>query len=283
MLLREWLQHAIHQLQPLAVTNPHATDLTFEAQRLWADVLDHSPAAYLAYASQPLSDDDTRQLNQALQRRAAGEPLAYITGRWWFWDLELEVAPCTLIPRPDTEMLVETALQLDVPRHAKVLDLGTGTGAIALVLSREQPRWHVTAVDVNADAVALAKRNQQRYQVANLTILQSDWYQALAGQVFDLIVSNPPYIDGAAPELQVGDVQFEPKSALVAEDAGLADIRQILLGCQQHLAQGGWLLIEHGYDQAESVQQLFAAAGFQRIRTVTDFGQQPRLTLGQKS
>ncbi|HAT41638.1 MAG TPA: peptide chain release factor N(5)-glutamine methyltransferase [Rheinheimera sp.] len=283
MLLREWLQHAIHQLQPLAVTNPHATDLTFEAQRLWADVLDHSPAAYLAYASQQLSDDDTRQLNQALQRRAAGEPLAYITGRWWFWDLELEVAPCTLIPRPDTEMLVETALQLDVPRHAKVLDLGTGTGAIALVLSREQPRWHVTAVDVNADAVALAKRNQQRYQVANLTILQSDWYQALAGQVFDLIVSNPPYIDGGAPELQVGDVQFEPKSALVADDAGLADIRQILLGCQQHLAQGGWLLVEHGYDQAQSVQQLFAAAGFQRIRTVTDFGQQPRLTLGQKS
>lgn len=282
MLLREWLQHAIHQLQPLAVTNPHATDLTFEAQRLWADVLDHSPAAYLAYASQPLSDDDTRQLNQALQRRAAGEPLAYITGRWWFWDLELEVAPCTLIPRPDTEMLVETALQLDVPRHAKVLDLGTGTGAIALVLSREQPRWLVTAVDVNADAVALARRNQQRYQVANLTILQSDWYQALAGQVFDLIVSNPPYIDGDAPELQVGDVQFEPKSALVADDAGLADIRQILLGCQQHLAQGGWLLVEHGYDQAQSVQQLFAAAGFQRIRTVTDFGQQPRLTLGQK-
>lgn len=283
MLLREWLQHAIHQLQPLAVTNPHATDLTFEAQRLWADVLDHSPAAYLAYASQQLSDDDTRQLNQALQRRAAGEPLAYITGRWWFWDLELEVAPCTLIPRPDTEMLVETALQLDVPRQAKVLDLGTGTGAIALVLSREQPRWHVTAVDVNADAVALAKRNQQRYHVANLTILQSDWYQALAGQVFDLIVSNPPYIDGAAPELQVGDVQFEPKSALVADDSGLADIRQILLGCQQHLAQGGWLLVEHGYDQAQSVQQLFAAAGFQRIRTVTDFGQQPRLTLGQKS
>lgn len=283
MLLREWLQHAIHQLQPLAVTNPHAIDLAFEAQRLWADVLDHSPAAYLAYASQQLSDDDTRQLNQALQRRAAGEPLAYITGRWWFWDLELEVAPCTLIPRPDTEMLVETALQLDVPRHAKVLDLGTGTGAIALVLSREQPRWHVTAVDVNADAVALAKRNQQRYQVANLTILQSDWYQALAGQVFDLIVSNPPYIDGDAPELQVGDVQFEPKSALVADDAGLADIRQILLGCQQHLAQGGWLLVEHGYDQAQSVQQLFAAAGFQRIRTVTDFGQQPRLTLGQKS
>lgn len=283
MLLREWLQHAIQQLQPLAATNPHATDLTFEAQRLWADVLDHSPAAYLAYASQPLSEDETRQLNQALQRRAAGEPLAYITGRWWFWDLELEVAPCTLIPRPDTEMLVETALQLDVPRHAKVLDLGTGTGAIALVLSREQPHWQVTAVDVNADAVALAKRNQQRYQVANLTIQQSDWYQSLAGQVFDVIVSNPPYIDGAAPELQVGDVQFEPKSALVADDAGLADIRQILLGCQLHLAQGGWLLVEHGYDQAETVQQLFAAAGFQRIRTVTDFGLQPRLTLGQKS
>lgn len=282
MLLGEWLQHAMQQLQPLARTNPHATDLNFEAQRLWADVLDHSPAAYPAYAALPLNDDELQRLEQALCRRAQGEPLAYITGRWWFWDLELEVAPCTLIPRPDTEMLVETALQLDVPRQAKVLDLGTGTGAIALVLSREMPTWQVTAVDVHAEAVALAKRNQQRYQVKNLTIVQSDWYQALSGQVFDLIVSNPPYIDSSAPELQVGDVQFEPKSALIADEAGLADIRQILSGSLQHLASGGWLLIEHGYDQASALQQLFSDYGFARIRTVLDFGQQPRLTLGQK-
>lgn len=282
MLLRDWLQQTIDALQPLARDNPHAADLNFEAQRLWADVLDHSPAAYPAYASQRLTDAELSRLQQAVLRRAAGEPLAYITGRWWFWDLELEVAPCTLIPRPDTEMLIETALQLDVPPQANVLDLGTGTGAIALVLAREKAQWQVTAVDVNHEAVALAKRNQQRYQVPNLEIRQSDWYQALAGQVFDVIVSNPPYIDANAPELQVGDVQFEPKSALVAADAGLSDIKHILLGCQHHLASAGWLLIEHGFDQAAAVQQLFEAAGFQRIRTVTDFGQQPRLTLGQK-
>lgn len=282
MRLREWLHQAIVALQPLAAVNPHATDLMFEAQRLWADVLDHSPAAYPAYADVELTDAELQRLAAALTRRAHGEPLAYITGRWWFWDLELEVAPCTLIPRPDTEMLVETALQLDLHSHANVLDLGTGTGAIALVLAREKPQWQLTAVDVNADAVALATRNQQRYQVPNLTILHSDWYQALAGQVFDLIVSNPPYIDAAAKELAVGDVQFEPKSALVAGDAGLADIVTILQGSITHLAPNGYLIVEHGYDQAQAVQDLFARFDFSHIRTVNDLGQQPRLTLGRK-
>lgn len=282
MRLREWLHQAIVALQPLAAVNPHATDLMFEAQRLWADVLDHSPAAYPAYADVELTDAELQHLAAALTRRAHGEPLAYITGRWWFWDLELEVAPCTLIPRPDTEMLVETALQLDLHSHANVLDLGTGTGAIALVLAREKPQWQLTAVDVNADAVALATRNQQRYQVPNLTILHSDWYQALAGQVFDLIVSNPPYIDAAAKELAVGDVQFEPKSALVAGDAGLADIVTILQGSITHLAPNGYLIVEHGYDQAQAVQDLFARFDFSHIRTVNDLGQQPRLTLGRK-
>lgn len=283
MLLRDWLSQAVQVLQPLAVTNPHATDLVFEAQRLWADVLDHSPAAYIAYASQALDASELQRLDAALQRRAAGEPLAYITGRWWFWDLELEVAPCTLIPRPDTEVLVDSALQLELPADAKVLDLGTGTGAIALVLARENPLWQVTAVDVHADAVALASRNQQRYQVPNLSIVQSDWYSALQGQVFDLIVSNPPYIDPHAPELCQGDVQFEPRTALVADDAGLADIRQILQGSVTHLAVGGWLVIEHGYDQADAVQQLFASYSLAKIRTVDDLGQRPRLTLGQKT
>lgn len=283
MLLRDWLQQAVHVLQPLAASNPHATDLVFEAQRLWADVLDHSPAAYVAYASQPLSHSELQQLHAALLRRAAGEPLAYITGRWWFWDLELEVAPCTLIPRPDTELLVDMALQLELPPTAEVLDLGTGTGAIALVLAREKPLWQVTAVDVQMDAVALAKRNQQRYQVPNLSIVQSDWYSAVSEQVFDLIVSNPPYIDKNAPELSQGDVQFEPRSALVAEDAGLADIQHILQGAVTHLAPGGWLLIEHGYDQASAVQQLFARFLFAKIQTANDLGQQPRLTFGQKT
>lgn len=283
MLLRDWLLHAVQVLHPLAQTNPHATDLAFEAQRLWADVLDHSPAAYIAYASQTLNATELQRLDAALQRRATGEPLAYITGRWWFWDLELEVAPCTLIPRPDTEVLVDTALQLAVPSAAKVLDLGTGTGAIALVLAREKPRWQVTAVDVQMDAVALAKRNQQRYQVPNLSIVQSDWYSAVSGQVFDLIVSNPPYIDKHAPELKQGDVQFEPRSALVAEEAGLADIQHILQGAVTHLVPGGWLVIEHGYDQASAVQQLFAHYAYAKIRTVDDLGQQPRLTLGQKT
>ena len=280
MLLRQWLQQAETALQALAQQDPHATDLAFEASRLWADVLDKNPASQRLYLDQPLSETELDRLNTALQRRAAGEPLAYITGRWWFWDLELEVAPCTLIPRPDTELLVEQALALSLPLDAKVLDLGTGTGAIALTLASQRPHWQVTAVDFSPDAVALAERNRSRLRLVNASVLQSDWYQAVAGIRFDLIISNPPYIDVADPHLQQGDVRHEPLSALVAADDGLADIRLICAQAPVHLEAGGWLWLEHGHQQHEAVQQILTDAGFNAVQSRRDYGGNWRISGG---
>ena len=280
MLLRQWLQQAETALQALAQQDPYATDLAFEASRLWADVLDKNPASQRLYLDQSLNEAELNHLNTALQRRATGEPLAYITGRWWFWDLELEVAPCTLIPRPDTELLVEQALALSLPSDAKVLDLGTGTGAIALTLASQRPQWHLTAVDFSADAVALAERNRSRLQLGNACVLQSDWYQAVAGKCFDLIISNPPYIDAADPHLQQGDVRYEPLSALVAADDGLSDIRLICAQAPLHLRPGGWLWLEHGHQQHEAVQQILQQAGFTTIQSRRDYGGNWRISGG---
>jgi len=280
MLLRQWLQQAETALQALAQQDPHAADLAFEANRLWADVLDKNPASERLYLEQPLSDAELNRLNAALQRRASGEPLAYITGRWWFWDLELEVAPCTLIPRPDTELLVEQALQLALPAKAAVLDLGTGTGAIALTLASQRPEWQVTAVDFSPDAVALAERNRSRLKLVNASVLQSDWYQAVACKRFDLIISNPPYIDGDDPHLQQGDVRYEPLSALVAADDGLADIRLICAQAPAHLQPGGWLWLEHGHQQHEAVQQILTDAGFIAVQSRRDYGGNWRISGG---
>lgn len=277
----QWLQQAAVALEALAANDP-LVDVRLESRRLLADVLNISPTALMTRWSDPLPIAAQQLLAQALTRRLTGEPLAYITGRWWFWDLELEVAPCTLIPRPDTELLVEQALALPLPTQAKVLDLGTGTGAIALALANSRPDWQVTAVDFQADAVALASRNRDRLGLKNCQVLQSDWYQALHGGQFDLIVSNPPYIDAADPHLQQGDVRFEPASALVAPEQGLADIAQICAGAVQHLQPHGWLWLEHGYQQAEAVQQLLRQVGLNNVTSKRDYGGQWRITGGQR-
>ncbi len=279
---QQWLQQAAVALEALAATDSALTDVRLEARRLLADVLDISPTALMTRLPEPLPIAAQQQLAQALTRRLNGEPLAYITGRWWFWDLELEVAPCTLIPRPDTELLVEQALALSLPKQAKVLDLGTGTGAIALALANSRPDWQVTAVDFHADAVALASRNRDRLGLHNCRVLQSDWYQALQGAQFDLIVSNPPYIDAADPHLQQGDVRFEPASALVAPEQGLADIARICAGAMQHLQPQGWLWLEHGYQQAEAVQQLLRQFGLHEVSSKRDYGGQWRISGGQR-
>lgn len=282
MLLRQWLAEAETALQALAQQDPQATDLKFEASRLWADVLDKNPASERLYLDQPLTAAELSLLNSALQRRVTGEPLAYITGRWWFWDLELEVAPCTLIPRPDTELLVEQAMQLVLPANAEVLDLGTGTGAIALTLASQRPQWQLTAVDYSVDAVALAERNRSRLQLQNARMLQSDWYQALTGCKFDLILSNPPYIDAKDPHLKQGDVRFEPLSALVAADDGLSDIRLICSQAPEHLKPGGWLYLEHGHQQHEAVQHILLQAGFTDVSSRLDYGGNWRISGGRR-
>ncbi len=216
-----------------------------------------------------------------LQRRRRGEPVAYILGQQGFWKLDLEVAPHTLIPRPETELLVETALELLPATPVRVLDLGTGTGAIALALASERQGWQVTAVDRVPDAVALAERNRERLRLDNVRVLSSHWYDALAGERYHLIISNPPYIRAADPHLVAGDVRFEPASALVAGDDGLDDLRIIVAQAPQHLEAGGWLLLEHGYDQAAAVRELLAKHDFEQIESREDLGGHERITLGR--
>ncbi|QKZ03093.1 MULTISPECIES: peptide chain release factor N(5)-glutamine methyltransferase [Pseudomonas] len=216
-----------------------------------------------------------------LQRRRRGEPVAYILGQQGFWKLDLEVAPHTLIPRPETELLVETALQLLPATPAKVLDLGTGTGAIALALASERGGWQVTAVDRVAEAVALAERNRERLRLGNVRVLESHWYGALAGERFHIIISNPPYIRATDPHLVAGDVRFEPASALVAGTDGLDDLRTIIAQAPAHLEPGGWLLLEHGYDQAAAVRELLAKHDFEQIESREDLGGHERITLGR--
>ena len=207
--------------------------------------------------------------------------MAHLVGEREFWSLPLYVSAATLIPRPDTECLVEQALARLPASSCRILDLGTGTGAIALALATERPDCAITAVDVMPDAVALAQRNVERLGLTNVTVLQSSWFSALEKQTFGVIVSNPPYIDEHDPHLAQGDVRFEPLTALVAAREGLADLDHIVTTSRQHLLSGGWLLVEHGWTQGEAVRALFTQAGYAGVKTCRDYGGNERLTLGQ--
>lgn len=244
----------------------HATGWSRTSQRAWPE---RQPDAAQRAA-----------FEACVAARKAGRPVAHILGRQGFWSLDLAVNATTLIPRPDTECLVEAALALPLPPAARVLDLGTGTGAIALALASERPQWRVTACDTVAEAVALARSNAHRLGLP-VQVVQSHWFDQLTPQAFDLIVSNPPYIGAGDRHLDQGDVRFEPRSALVAGNEGLDDLRLITARAPDWLVAGGWLLVEHGHDQASAVQALFAGAGFTAIDTGRDYGGNPRYTLGR--
>lgn len=220
-----------------------------------------------------------------LARRLNGEPIAHLVGEREFWSLPLKVSPATLIPRPDTEVLVEQALTRIPQGPCAVLDLGTGTGAIALALKSERPEVDVWAVDRMADAAALARENSAALGLP-IEVRDGSWFEPLGEPDrdntprFAVIVSNPPYIDGADPHLEQGDVRFEPRSALVADDAGLADIRHIVAHAPAYLLPDGWLLLEHGWDQGEAVRQLLRDGGYREVATVRDYGDNDRVTLG---
>jgi len=260
---------------------PDSPSERLDAELLLAAAIGKSRSFLHTWPERIVSSEDAQTYAGYLQRRRAGEPVAYILGQQGFWKLDLEVAPHTLIPRPDTELLVETALELQPASPAKVLDLGTGTGAIALALASDCPAWQVTAVDRVDEAVALAERNRQRLGLGNVQVLASHWFDSLAGHRFDMILSNPPYIRAEDPHLVEGDVRFEPSSALVAGADGLDDLRVIVAQAPGHLLPGGWLLLEHGYDQAADVRALLSAQGFTEVASRKDLGGHERISLGR--
>jgi len=251
-----------------------------DVEVLLCAALDRERSYLYTWPEQLLTADQQRAFAELLARRRAGEPVAYIVGRQAFWSLELAVSPVTLIPRPETELLVETALgKIEQPR-ARVLDLGTGTGAIALALAAERPEWQVVGVDRVAEALALASDNQRRHGLVNVSFSQSNWFDQVEG-VFHLIVSNPPYIDAEDPHLQRGDVRHEPRSALVSGRRGLADIIDIIAGAADHLVDGGWLLLEHGANQGRGVRTLLLEAGFAEVETRRDLAGLDRVSSGR--
>ncbi len=260
---------------------PESPTPRLDAELLLAHALGKSRSYLHTWPESELPAELIATFEACVARRRSGEPVAYILGRQGFWSLELDVANHTLIPRPDTELLVETALALLPTTPLAVLDLGTGSGAIALALACERPVWQVVGVDRVPEAVALASGNRERLQLNNAVFAESHWFAALAGQRFALIVSNPPYIAAADPHLSQGDVRFEPSSALVAGIDGLDDIRQIIQQAPEHLNAAGWLLLEHGFDQAEAVRDLLDKRGFVQVQSRRDLGGHQRISLGQ--
>lgn len=259
-----------------------ADDPLLEVQVLLAHVLGRDRAWLYAWPEYTVPADQCSRFDALLRRRQAGHPIAHLTGRREFWSMPLRVDPATLIPRPETEQLVETVLALDLPDDARVLDLGTGSGAIALALAGERPGWRITALDRSIAALRIATANADERRFANVHWLCSDWFAALERRpLFDLIVSNPPYIAEGDPHLARGDVRFEPRSALVSGGDGLDDIRRIVAAAPVHLAPGGWLWLEHGYDQGDAVSGLLAAGGFSDVATHRDLAGRERHSGGR--
>ncbi|MGB5852438.1 MAG: peptide chain release factor N(5)-glutamine methyltransferase [Rhodanobacter sp.] len=253
-----------------------------EAELLLLHVLRQPRSWLFAHADDPLEMDVQTSYQELLARREAGEPVAYLVGHRGFWTLDLEVTPATLIPRPETELLVELALQrLPSGFSGQVADLGTGSGAIALAIARERPHAQVIATDASAAALEVARRNAQRHAIDNVSFVQGDWLAPLADQRFDLIASNPPYIEADDPHLARGDLRFEPASALASGHDGLDDIRRIVDGARRHLAPGGWLLFEHGWNQGDAARALLDAAGYAEVFTAPDLEQRDRVSGGE--
>jgi release factor glutamine methyltransferase len=253
-----------------------------DAEYLLAHVLQRPRAWLYAHADDELAPVHRDAFRNLQVRRKAGEPVAYLTGLRGFWSLELRVTSDTLIPRPETELLVETALALLHPeRTATVLDLGTGSGAVALAIAVERPLAQVTAVERSPAALAVAKDNAQRLKLERVNFETGNWYEGFGGHRFDVIVSNPPYIEDGDTHLDHGDLRYEPRTALVSGLDGLDDIRQIIVQAPGYLLPGGWLLLEHGWQQGAAVRGLLEGAGFREIMTELDLEGRDRVSLGR--
>ena len=271
----EALQWAAQTLQ-----NSEFADARIDARVLLQHVLKCDRTFLYTFPEKRLQSGQISAFKEAVNRRLFGEPVAYITGEKEFWGLSLTVNPSTLIPRADTEVLIELALETITDKHISVLDLGTGTGAIALALGSEKPDWQILGVDRVKEAVALAEHNRQRLGIGNVTFVRSNWFSAVQPKRYELIVSNPPYVESDSEYLGQGDLRFEPQSALTSHNEGMADIAKIIDIAPNFLANHGWLMIEHGYKQGPSVQRSMRKRGFKNVDTRSDLQQHPRVTFG---
>ncbi len=247
--------------------------------------LQHGDRAWLfVHADDRMPAGAASRFESLVARREHGEPVAYLLGRRGFWTLDLETTPAVLIPRPETELLVEQALmRIPADRSAHVADLGTGSGAIALAIARERPQASVVATDASEAALAVASANAVKHGIGNVEFRHGDWLMPLAGERFDLIVSNPPYIAAGDPHLLQGDLRFEPQNALASGDDGLDAIRIIVRDAPAHLLPGGWLLLEHGWEQGGAVRDLLRNAGFVDVATERDLEGRDRVTRGHRA
>lgn len=287
MTIIQLIQSSKIQLNMRLNLNPK--EAKFEAQLLLLHILNKDHAWLIAHENDYIPTEVETRFQTLLNRRLDGEPIAYILGCREFYGMHLKVTPDTLIPRPDTETLVEAALS-KIPLHTfqpktlqakSILDLGTGSGAIALAIAKNCPFANVIAVDASQSALNIAIENARNLTINNVQFLLSDWFNTLNGKKFDLIVSNPPYIEADDAHLKQGDLRFEPESALASGSDGLKDIRQIIHSAPKHLNTNGWLMLEHGYNQAPTVATLFKQAGFAEISHVLDLGGIERVTIGQ--
>ncbi|MDJ0917106.1 MAG: peptide chain release factor N(5)-glutamine methyltransferase [Woeseiaceae bacterium] len=276
MTIQDLIQSAAAALEPVS------DSARLDAEVLLAHALGKTRAFLFSRSDEHVADDARQAFDALLARRAAGEPIAYIVGEREFWSLSLTVTRDTLIPRPDTERLVEIALDvIDAHGFSRIADLGTGSGAIALSIAKERPACSVTATDINPDTLTVARDNAQRLGLSNVEFLLSDWTGALSGRRFDLVVSNPPYV--ASGDEALATLAYEPSGALESGPEGLDDIRRLAIEAPGILVAEGKLLLEHGFDQGDAVQQLLVASGWRDVRTWRDHSGQPRVTGGVRA
>ena len=275
MQIVDALKHARQQL-------PASESAQLDSELLLCEVLNCERSYLYAYPEKELSAQQSDSYNKLIGLRQQGKPIAHLTKQKEFWSLMFHVNEHTLIPRPETEILVETALNY-ISKDSKnnILDLGTGSGAIAIAIASERPLSNITATDKSKEALEVAKQNAQTHNIENINFINAGWFNIENEMSYDVIVSNPPYINDDDPHLSEGDVKFEPLSALASGEDGLNDLRIIIQGAKDNLKKQGWLLVEHGYNQAQQVQQLFNENNFTSVSTIKDYSDNDRVTIGQ--